>query len=65
MMDHLLANLVESGVLCEIRNVAVHLAIHLDVFHHVATIGLQAAIEVVQVLDAAHFAGGGIKQFRG
>ena len=65
MMDHLLANLVESSVLCQIRNVAVHLTIHLDVLHHIATIGLQAAVEVVQVLNAAHFAGGSIEQFRG
>ena len=56
------ANLGESCVLGKIWNVAVHLAIYLDVLHHVAAIGLQSAVEVVQVVDAAHLACRGIEE---
>ena len=63
-MDHLLANLVETGILGQIGNIAVHLTIDLDILHHILAIGLQAAIEVVQILDATHLAGRCIEQFR-
>ena len=65
MVHHLLADAVETGVLCQIGDVAVHLSIHFDVLHHVLAIGLQAAVEVVQVLDAAYLACRGVKQFGG
>ena len=42
-----------------------HLAIDLNVLHHVAAVGLQSAVEVVQVVYAAHTACGGVEELRG
>ena len=65
MVYHFLANLAETGVLGQIGNEAVHLAKHFDVFDNLSTIGLQATVEVVQVLDAAHLTGCGIEELCG
>ena len=56
MVNHLFADAGKAGILGEIRNIAVHFAVDFDVFHHIAAIGFQSAVEVVEVLDAAHFA---------
>ena len=65
MVNDLLANLVKSGVLGQIGDVAMHLSIHLDVFHHVFAVGLESTVEVVQVLDTADFSCCGIEQLGG
>ena len=65
MVYHLLANAIETCILCQIGDVTVHLAIHLDIFDHVLAIGFQSAVEVVQVLDTAYLARSGVKQFGG
>ena len=65
MVHHLLANLVETGILGQIGDIAVHLAIHLDVLHHITAIGLQAAVEVVQVLDTTHLTRRGVEELGG
>ena len=65
VLHHLLANLRKASLLGQIGNVAVHLAVHLNVLHHRFTVGLQAAVEVVQVLDATDLAGRSVKQLRG
>ena len=61
-MDGLFAYLAEACVLGQVGDVAVHLAIHLDVLHHIAAISFQAAVEVVQVVYAAHLACRGVEQ---
>ena len=35
-------------------DVAVHVAVDLDVLHHLAAVGFEAAVEVVEVVDAAY-----------
>ena len=65
VMNHLLAYLLKSRILCQIRHIAVHIAVYLDVLHHLVAIGFQAAVEVVQIVYAAHLAGGGIEEFGG
>ena len=65
MLYNLLTNFVEAGILGQIGNVTMHLAIDLDILHHCLAIGFQTAIEVVQVLDAAHLTGCRIEEFRG
>ena len=62
---HLLANLVESRILGQVGDKAVHLAIHLDILHHVLAVSLQSAVEVVQVLNPAHLSCCGIEQLGG
>ena len=52
MMHHLLTDALESGILGQVGDIAVHLAIHLDVLHHLATVGFQSTIEVVQIMYA-------------
>ena len=65
MMHHLLANAVETGVLGQIGNVTVHLTVNLDVLHHFAAISLQAAVEIVQVMDARDLTRRGVEELRG
>ena len=65
VMHHLLAYASEARVLRQVRDVAVHFAVHLDVLHHLAAVSLQPAVEVVQVRDAAHLARRGVEKFRG
>ena len=64
-MNHFLTDLAKSGNLGQIGNIAVHVAIDLDVLDHIAAIGLQAAVEVVQVVDTAHTPGCGVEQLGG
>ena len=64
MVYHFLANLVETSILGQIGDIAVHLTIDLNILHHILAVGLETAVEVVQVLDAAHLAGGGVEQLR-
>ena len=40
VVHHLLAYLVETGIFGQIWDVAMHVAINLDVFHHITTISL-------------------------
>ena len=54
MMDHLLADACKAGILGQIGHIAVHIAVHLDMLDHIEAIGLQAAVEIMQVVDAAH-----------
>ena len=63
-MYRLLSYLVKTGILCEIRNIAVHLTIHLYVLHYITAISLQSAIEIMQIMNTAHLACRSIKQFR-
>ena len=56
-MDGLLTDLGVAGVLREIGDIAVHLAIDLDALHDLFLVGLQTAVHVVQ-LDAGDLAGG-------
>ena len=62
MMHHFLTNFVKSGILGKVWNIPVHFSIHLNVFDYLSTIGLQATIEVVEVLDAAYLARSGIEE---
>ena len=65
MVYGLFANLIKAGILGQIGNEAVHLAKYLDILDHLIAIGLQTAVEVVQILDAADLAGRGIEELRG
>ena len=40
--------LLESGVLCQIRYITMHLTVHFDMFYDLFAIGFQSAVEVVQ-----------------
>ena len=63
MVYHFLSNFVEAGKFGQIGYVAVHVAIDFDVFHHLAAVCLEAAVEVVQVADAAYFPGCSVEEF--
>ena len=63
-MYHLLPDVTKAIHLCNDRNVAMHLTIHLNILHHLVAIGLQATIEVVQ-FDARHPACSPIEELRG
>ena len=63
MMHHLFAYMTETVHLGDDRDITVHLAIHLDVFHHLVAIGLKATVEVVQ-LDARHAPCGPVEELR-
>ena len=58
------ANPGESGILGQVRDVAVHFAVHLDVFHHLGFVGFEAAVHVME-LDAGNLAGRPVVQFGG
>ena len=64
VVDDLLTNLVEARVLGQVGDVAVHLAVDLDVLHHIATIILQSAVEVMEVVNAGNFAGRSVEELR-
>ena len=64
MVHHFLANLVESCILGKVWNVSVHLAIHLDIFHHLGAVGFQSAVEVVKILYTAYLPRRSIEEFR-
>ena len=65
MVYHLFTDFLESGVLCQIRYITMHLTVHFDMFYDLFAIGFQSAVEVVQVFDAWYFAGSSIKQLGG
>ncbi len=65
VFHHLLSDFVESGVFCEVGYVAVHVAVNLYSLHNLLPVGFQSAIEIMQVLDAAYFAGCGVEEFCG
>ncbi len=65
MLHHFLADAAEAGEFGKIGDVAVHVAVHLDVFHHLAAVGLQPAVEVVKVVYAAHTARRGVEKLGG
>ena len=65
MVNNLLADFVESGVLGEIGYISVHFAVHLDVLYYILAVGLKSAVEVVQVFDAADFARRGVEELCG
>ena len=64
-MDHLLAYLVIPGILGQVGYIAVHVAVDLDILHHLLLVGLQSAVEVVQIPDARHLAGRGVEELGG
>ena len=64
-MNGLLADACEACVLGQIGDVAMHLAIHLDVLYHFAAIGLESAVEVMQIVNAAHPACCGVEELCG
>ena len=53
MMNRFFRNLVEAGILCQIRNVPVHLTIYFNVFYDLFPVGFQTAVHIVQ-LDAGN-----------
>ena len=52
MLHNLLSYFTEACPLCDDRNVAVHFTIHVNVLYHFTFVGLQSAIEIVQVVYA-------------
>ena len=61
VMHHKLTNLLVTGIFCKVGDVAVHVAIYLDVLDILVAVCLKAAVEVVQVLDARHLACGSVE----
>ena len=49
VMDRFLGYLGEPGVLGQVWDVPVHLAVHLDVLDHFVLVGLEAAVHVVEL----------------
>src|SRR5437016_2642154 len=60
---YLLTDFGKSSPFSDYRDVSVHFPINLDVFYYCAAVGLQTAIEIVQVFNARHAAGGGVVYF--
>ena len=58
-----LANLLETGIFCQVGDIAMHFAVHFYVFYNIFAIGFQAAIEIVQVLYAGNLACRSVEQF--
>lgn len=65
VVDHLFSDFVETCILCQIGDVAVHLTVDFDVFHDINSVGLQAAVEVVQVLMPLTFRAVALKSLVG
>ena len=65
MVYNFLAYAVEACVFGQIGYIAVHVAVNLDAFHHLLTVCLQSAVEIVEVMYAAHLAGSGVEELRG
>ena len=65
MVHHLLSNLCESCVLGQVGDIAVHLAVNLYVLHHILSVSLETAVEVVQVLYSAYPSCRSVEQFGG
>ena len=64
VLDHLFPNFGEAFPFGDNRNVAVHFTVHLDVFHHLLAVGLESAVEIVQ-LDFRHAACGPVEELGG
>ena len=62
--DYLLADAAESGLLGQDRDVAVHLAVDFDRLDHLAAVGFQSAVEVVE-FDARDGARRPVEEFAG
>ena len=62
VMNRFFANLGKAGVLGKIWDVAMHLAIYLDVLDYFAAISLQSAVEVMEIMDSAYLSGCSIEQ---
>ena len=60
-MHFLLSDLREACVLGQIRDVAVHFPVDFDVLDHLAAVGLETAVHVVE-LDARDLAGGSVEK---
>ena len=65
MMYDFLADLVKTGIFRQIWDVAMHLAIDLDILHDCLAVCLQTTVEIMQILDTTDLAGRSIEQFRG
>ena len=63
VMNRLFANLGKAGVLGKIWDVAMHLAIYLDVLDYFAAISLQSAVKVMEIMDSTNLTGCSIEQF--
>lgn len=50
MVHDFLTDLGESGVFGQIGDIAVHLTVYLNVLHHVASVSLQSAVEVMEIV---------------
>ena len=61
-MDNLLAYAAEAGVFRQIRDIAVHVTVDLDMLNDLTTIGFQSAVEIMEVVDSRNFAGCGIEE---
>ena len=62
VMYRLLGNTGESGILGQIRYVAMHLAIDFDILHDLVAIGLQATVHIVE-FDSGNPPGRSIVEF--
>ena len=65
MVHHLFADLLIAGILRQVGDIAVHVAIHFDMLHHLTAICLQATVEVVEVLDSRHAPCCGVEELGG
>ena len=61
MLYDFFTDLMETGNLCQVWNIPVHIVVHFDIFDNDIFVSLQAAIEIVQVVYAGEFAGRGIE----
>ena len=52
VLHYFFADAVESGIFGQRGDLAMHFTVHFDVLHHVLTVSLESAIEVMQILDA-------------
>ena len=64
MVDDLLTDLFEPGIFGQNRNKPVHLSVDLDAFDHLFAVGLEHAVEVVQ-LDSRSQPGRSVEKFAG
>ena len=64
-MDDLLTNLLVTGILGYIGDISVHITVELDVLDDFSAIGLETAVEVVEVMNARDGAYGGVEELGG
>ena len=65
MVHHKLAYLGVAGVLGQVGDISVHIAIYLYALYHLVAVSLEPAVEVVQVLYARYFTCRGVEQLGG